>query len=68
VSAGYEKLKLMVECFKEDIKSYLGVIRTERDYCCKIQQSLMLTHFILNVKPFVCLNFDPNRGGFSLER
>ena len=58
----------MLSCFSEDLQHFQNQVKIEKDYCNKIQQSLLITHIIQNVKPFVCLNFDSERGGFSLER
>jgi hypothetical protein len=56
----------MYFCMEQDIKLFVETLEIERAYCNKIKHAFDLTSFILNVKPFVCLNFDV--GGFNLVR
>jgi len=59
-------MSLMYHCIEQDIKLYQDNLEVEVNYCNKIRHAYDLTHFILTVKPFVCLNYDQN--GFNLVR
>jgi hypothetical protein len=65
---GLDAQQVLYYCIEDDLKQFNTLINVEADFCEKIQHSLDLTHFISNIKPFVCLNFDPVFNAFNLVR
>ena len=65
---GLDSLKLVYSCVLNDVKQFQNLIKVENEYCRKVEHALHLTNFISSVKPFVCLNFDPQYNGFNLVR
>ena len=64
---GFDNLSLANFCAASDLKQFQESIDIEKNYCNKIKHAFDLTKFILEVKPFVCLNYDTVKG-FTLVR